>query len=62
MRWAMTQRCASAMPARACTPEEAAEATRLRAVMDEVGCVNIFLAEGAGISLGLALGPRRTTA
>ncbi len=27
----------------------AAEANRLRAVMDEVGCVNIFLAEGAGI-------------
>lgn len=26
-----------------------AEATRLRAVMDEIGCVNIFLAEGAGI-------------
>jgi diphosphate-dependent phosphofructokinase len=26
-----------------------AEAKRLRAVMDEVGCVNIFLAEGAGI-------------
>ncbi|MCY7399717.1 MAG: pyrophosphate--fructose-6-phosphate 1-phosphotransferase [Nocardioides sp.] len=28
----------------------AAEAVRLRAVMDEVGCVNIFLAEGAGIA------------
>ena len=27
----------------------AAEAKRLRGVMDEVGCVNIFLAEGAGI-------------
>ncbi|MBC2933500.1 pyrophosphate--fructose-6-phosphate 1-phosphotransferase [Nocardioides sp. zg-1228] len=27
----------------------AAEAERLRAVMDETGCVNIFLAEGAGI-------------
>ena len=27
----------------------AAEADRLRAVMDEIGCVNIFLAEGAGI-------------
>ncbi|SED33387.1 pyrophosphate--fructose-6-phosphate 1-phosphotransferase [Nocardioides exalbidus] len=27
----------------------AEEASRLRAVMDEVGCVNIFLAEGAGI-------------
>jgi pyrophosphate--fructose-6-phosphate 1-phosphotransferase len=27
----------------------AAEAARLRTVMDEVGCVNIFLAEGAGI-------------
>ena len=27
----------------------AAEAVRLRAVMDEIGCVNIFLAEGAGI-------------
>ncbi len=27
----------------------AKEAARLRAVMDEIGCVNIFLAEGAGI-------------
>ena len=27
-----------------------AEAERLRAVMDEVGCVNIFLSEGAGVS------------
>jgi pyrophosphate--fructose-6-phosphate 1-phosphotransferase len=27
----------------------AAEAKRLRAVMDEIGCVNIFLAEGAGV-------------
>ena len=27
----------------------AGEADRLRAVMDEIGCVNIFLAEGAGI-------------
>lgn len=27
-----------------------AEAKRLRAVMDEVGCVNIFLSEGAGVS------------
>ena len=27
-----------------------AEAERLRAVMDEIGCVNIFLSEGAGIS------------
>ncbi|WP_210438112.1 pyrophosphate--fructose-6-phosphate 1-phosphotransferase [Nocardioides xinjiangensis] len=27
----------------------AAEAARLRAVMDEIGCINIFLAEGAGI-------------
>lgn len=27
----------------------AAEAKRLRTVMDEIGCVNIFLAEGAGI-------------
>ena len=27
----------------------AAEAERLRAVMDEIGCVNVFLAEGAGI-------------
>jgi diphosphate-dependent phosphofructokinase len=27
----------------------AAEAKRLRSVMDEIGCVNIFLAEGAGI-------------
>ncbi|MFV0452095.1 MAG: pyrophosphate--fructose-6-phosphate 1-phosphotransferase [Propioniciclava sp.] len=26
-----------------------AEATRLKAVMDEVGCVNIFLSEGAGV-------------
>jgi diphosphate-dependent phosphofructokinase len=26
------------------------EATRLRKVMDEVGCVNIFLSEGAGVS------------
>ncbi|MBS2937572.1 pyrophosphate--fructose-6-phosphate 1-phosphotransferase [Nocardioides sp. J2M5] len=28
----------------------AAEAARLRAVMDEIGCVNIFLAEGAGVA------------
>jgi diphosphate-dependent phosphofructokinase len=28
----------------------AAEATRLRAVMDEIGCVNIFLSEGAGVT------------
>ena len=28
----------------------AAEAARLKAVMDEVGCVNIFLSEGAGVS------------
>ncbi len=28
----------------------AAEAERLRAVMDQVGCVNIFLSEGAGVS------------
>ena len=28
----------------------AAESARLRAVMDEVGCVNIFLSEGAGVS------------
>ncbi|WP_110181621.1 pyrophosphate--fructose-6-phosphate 1-phosphotransferase [Nocardioides solisilvae] len=27
-----------------------AEAERLRAVMDEIGCVNIFLAEGAGVA------------
>jgi pyrophosphate--fructose-6-phosphate 1-phosphotransferase len=27
----------------------AAEARRLRAVMDEIGCVNIFLSEGAGV-------------
>ena len=27
-----------------------AEATRLRAVMDELGCVNIFLSEGAGVA------------
>ncbi len=26
-----------------------AEATRLRAVMDDIGCVNIFLSEGAGV-------------
>jgi len=28
----------------------AAEAERLRSVMDEIGCVNIFLSEGAGVS------------
>jgi diphosphate-dependent phosphofructokinase len=28
----------------------AAEAERLKAVMDEIGCVNIFLSEGAGVS------------
>jgi pyrophosphate--fructose-6-phosphate 1-phosphotransferase len=28
----------------------AAEAKRLRGVMDEIGCVNIFLSEGAGVS------------
>ncbi|HRW19095.1 MAG TPA: pyrophosphate--fructose-6-phosphate 1-phosphotransferase [Dermatophilaceae bacterium] len=27
-----------------------AEATRLKAVMDDIGCVNIFLSEGAGVS------------
>ena len=27
----------------------AAEAKRLRAVMDEIGCVNLFLSEGAGV-------------
>ncbi len=27
-----------------------AEATRLKAVMDEIGCVNLFLSEGAGVS------------
>mgnify|MGYP001214733735 CR=1 FL=1 len=27
-----------------------AEATRLKAVMDEIGCVNIFLSEGAGVA------------
>ena len=27
-----------------------AEAARLRAVMDDIGCVNIFLSEGAGVS------------
>ncbi|QCX27155.1 pyrophosphate--fructose-6-phosphate 1-phosphotransferase [Nocardioides jishulii] len=27
-----------------------AEATRLRGVMDEIGCVNIFLSEGAGVA------------
>lgn len=26
-----------------------AEATRLRAVMDDIGCINIFLSEGAGV-------------
>ena len=25
-----------------------AEAERLRAIMDEIGCVNLFLSEGAG--------------
>ena len=28
----------------------AAEAERLRAVMDDIGCVNVFLSEGAGVS------------
>ncbi|GGB76229.1 pyrophosphate--fructose-6-phosphate 1-phosphotransferase [Knoellia flava TL1] len=28
----------------------AGESTRLKAVMDEIGCVNIFLSEGAGVS------------
>ena len=28
----------------------AAEAERLRKVMDETGCVNVFLSEGAGVS------------
>ena len=28
----------------------AAEAKRLRAVMDDIGCVNVFLSEGAGVS------------
>ncbi|WP_028645727.1 pyrophosphate--fructose-6-phosphate 1-phosphotransferase [Nocardioides sp. URHA0020] len=28
----------------------AAEAERLRAIMDETGCVNVFLSEGAGVS------------
>jgi diphosphate-dependent phosphofructokinase len=28
----------------------AAEAERLKAVMDEIGCINIFLSEGAGVS------------
>ncbi len=32
------------------TVDLAAESTRLRAVMDAVGCVNIFLSEGAGVS------------
>src|SRR5690606_20913461 len=27
-----------------------AEAKRLRVVMDEIGCVNVFLAEGAGVA------------
>ena len=31
------------------TIDLAAEADRLREVMDEIGCVNIFLAEGAGV-------------
>ncbi|HSI92648.1 MAG TPA: pyrophosphate--fructose-6-phosphate 1-phosphotransferase [Jiangellaceae bacterium] len=31
-------------------PDLDAEAKRLRAVMDELGCVNIFLSEGAGVS------------
>jgi 6-phosphofructokinase len=35
-------------------PEEhidiAAEAERLKAIMDEIGCVNIFLSEGAGVA------------
>jgi diphosphate-dependent phosphofructokinase len=29
--------------------EIAAEASRLRAVMDEIGCVNLFISEGAGV-------------
>jgi len=32
------------------TIDMAAEAARLRAVMDDVGCVNIFLSEGAGVN------------
>ena len=32
------------------TIDTAAEAARLRAVMDDVGCVNIFLSEGAGVN------------
>lgn len=31
-------------------PDLEAEGKRLRAVMDELGCVNIFLSEGAGVS------------
>jgi len=31
-------------------PDLDAEATRLRSVMDDLGCVNIFLSEGAGVS------------
>jgi pyrophosphate--fructose-6-phosphate 1-phosphotransferase len=31
------------------TVDRDAEAKRLRAVMDEIGCVNIFLSEGAGV-------------
>ena len=27
-----------------------AEATRLKAIMDEIGCVNVFLSEGAGVA------------
>ena len=30
-------------------PDFEAEGPRLRAVMDEVGCVNVFLSEGAGV-------------
>jgi diphosphate-dependent phosphofructokinase len=29
--------------------EIAAEASRLRAIMDEIGCVNLFISEGAGV-------------
>jgi diphosphate-dependent phosphofructokinase len=34
--------------------EVAAEAARLRQVMDDIGCVNIFLSEGAGVAEAVA--------
>ena len=39
----------SGMVLSAITPALQAEADRLKAVMDEIGCVNIFLSEGAGV-------------